>query len=248
MTNGTAQGTETVRILVVDDDLRLQRTVAEYLEQEGFAVSTASSGPEASAHLAKPGIGLIVLDLRLGREDGLDLLRTVRTDSDIPVIIVTGHRRDEIDRVVGLELGADDYLVKPFSLRELLARIRTVLRRVDVAHAEPARPQANSRAQFDGWTFDRRTRRLLNPAGETVALSKSEFALLSAFVDAPGRPLSREFLIQATRVHEDVFDRSIDVQILRLRRKLEADPSEPRMIKTERGFGYTFALPVEVLR
>jgi DNA-binding response OmpR family regulator len=175
----------------------------------------------------------------------LDLLREVRLSSDVPVIIITGHRRDDIDRVVGLELGADDYLTKPFNLRELLARVRAVLRRFDVGRAAPARDPERGRFRFSGWQLDRRIRQLTDPAGAPVALTKGEYAMLLAFLEAPQRPLSREHLLQATRVHEDVFDRSIDVQILRLRRKLERDPSAPRVIRTERGVGYVFAVPVE---
>jgi DNA-binding response OmpR family regulator len=190
-------------------------------------------------------INLVILDLRLGSEDGLDLLREVRLNSDVPVIIITGHRRDDIDRVVGLELGADDYLTKPFNLRELLARVRAILRRFDAGRAAPPRDPERGRFRFSGWQLDRRARQLTDPAGVPVALTKGEYAMLLAFLEAPQRPLSREQLLQATRVHEDVFDRSIDVQILRLRRKLERDPRAPRVIQTERGVGYVFAVPVE---
>jgi DNA-binding response OmpR family regulator len=188
---------------------------------------------------------LIILDLRLGQDDGLDLLREIRSHSDIPVIITTGHRPDEIDRIVGLELGADDYIIKPFSLRELLARVRAVLRRQEIGRAARARDPERGGYRFDGWQVDRRGRRLVDPTGTPVTLSKGEYALLLAFLESPQRPLSREQLLQATRVHEDIFDRSIDVQVLRLRRKLEIDPSAPRVIQTERGVGYIFALPVE---
>jgi DNA-binding response OmpR family regulator len=192
-------------------------------------------------------VNLVILDLRLGQEDGLDLLREIRSNSDVPVIIITGHRRDDIDRVVGLELGADDYLTKPFNLRELLARVRAVSRRFDIGRAAPVRDPESGRFRFCGWQLDSQTRRLTDPAGAPVTLTKGEYALLIAFLDAPQRPLSREHLLQSTRVHEDVFDRSIDVQILRLRRKLERDPSTPRVIQTERGVGYVFAVPVERL-
>jgi two-component system, OmpR family, response regulator len=162
------------------------------------------------------------------------------------VIVVTGHRREEVDRIVGLELGADDYLTKPFSLRELLARIRAVLRRWDATGA-PRRDARRDVLAFGEWVLDRRARRLTDPGGAEVKLTKGEYALLLAFLDAPRRPLTREHLLQATRVHEDVFDRSIDVQILRLRRKLEADPNHPTIIRTERGVGYVFDLPVRRL-
>ena len=177
---------------------------------------------------------------------GIDLLQRMRElKHAMPVIVITGHRRDDIDRVVGLELGADDYLTKPFNLRELLARVRAVLRRFEVGRAAPPRDPERGRCRFGGWQLDRRTRKLTDPDGAPVALTKGEYALLVAFLDAPQRPLSREHLLQATRVHEDVFDRSIDVQILRLPRKLERDPSAPRVIQTERGVGYVFAIPVE---
>ena len=195
--------------------------------------------------LAVTDISLVILDLRLGQEDGLDLLREIRSKSDMPVIIVTGHRRDEIDRVVGLELGADDYVTKPFNLRELLARVRAVLRRMESGRDSQPRDRDRGGCRFAGWQLDRRTRRLADPSGASVALTKGEYALLLAFLDAPQRPLTREHLLQATRLHEDVFDRSIDVQILRLRRKLERDASAPRMIQTERGIGYVFAVEVE---
>jgi two-component system, OmpR family, response regulator len=147
--------------------------------------------------------------------------------------------------VVGLELGADDYLTKPFGLRELLARIRAVLRRREAGLTAAQRDAEGGHCRFGGWQVDRRSRRLTDPDGSPVTLTKGEYNLLIAFLDAPQRTLSREYLLQATRVHEDVFDRSIDVQILRLRRKLEADASQPRVIETERGVGYIFTLSVE---
>jgi two-component system, OmpR family, response regulator len=140
---------------------------------------------------------------------------------------------------------ADDYVTKPFAVRELLARIRAVLRRQELGRVALQRDAEQGRSKFGGWQLDRRARRLTDPNGAPVTLTKGEYALLVAFLDAPQRPLSREHLLQATRIHEDVFDRSIDVQILRLRRKLEAEPSAPRIIQTERGVGYVFVLPVE---
>ena len=238
---------ETLRILIVEDDPGMQRVMSDYLVEHGVDVTVATDRAQALSLFKSASFRLVVLDLRLGSDNGLDVLRELRADNSVPVIIVTGHRRDEVDRVVGLELGADDYMLKPFSLRELLARIHTVLRRGEVAVTQPGRPQERGRSCFGGWTLERRQRRLLNPAGVIVSLTKGEYALLLAFVDAPQRALSREHLLQATRIHEDVFDRSIDVQILRLRRKLEGDPSMPKMIVTERGFGYSFALPVTML-
>jgi two-component system, OmpR family, response regulator len=237
-----------VRICVVEDDPVMLQMVGDYLEQHNMRAISASGRQEMARLFAAGEPDLVVLDLRLDQEDGLDLLREIRTRSDIPVIITTGDRRDEIDRVVGLELGADDYVTKPFSLRELLARIRAVLRRQDAGRAASQRDPERGQWGFGGWQLDRRTRRLTDPSGTEVPLTKGEYALLTAFLDAPQRPLNREQLLQATRVHEDIFDRSIDVQILRLRRKLEADPSAPQIIRTERGVGYVFTLPVERLR
>ena len=242
---------QTARVLVVDDDPLMKQMVVNYLEEHNLRAFSASGAAELTRHLAEDEPSLVILDLRLGQEDGLDLLRDIRSRSDIPVIITTGHRRDEIDRVVGLELGADDYVTKPFSLRELLARARAVLRRraasAQVSEPERGREAERGRCRFGGWQLDRRLRRLTDAEGRPVSLTKGEYALLVAFLDAPQRPLTREHLLQATRVHEDVFDRSIDVQVLRLRRKLETDPSAPRVIQTERGIGYVFALSVETL-
>ncbi len=232
-------------VLVVEDDPALQRMILNYFVENNIRTLVASNGQEMVGHLAGAEVNLVILDLRLGLEDGLDLLRKVRLSSEVPVIIITGHRLDEIDRVVGLELGADDYLTKPFNLRELLARVRAILRRFDVGRAAPPRDPERGRFRFSGWQLDRKSRQLTDPSGAPVALTKGEYAMLLAFLEAPQRPLSREHLLQATRVHEDVFDRSIDVQILRLRRKLERDPSAPRVIQTERGVGYVFAVPVE---
>jgi DNA-binding response OmpR family regulator len=229
----------------VEDDPALQRMILDYFVDNNIRTLVASDRREMVSKLGSTEVNLVILDLRLGQDDGLDLLREVRSSSDLPVIIITGHRRDDIDRVVGLELGADDYLTKPFNLRELLARVRAVLRRFEKGGAAPARKSERAGFRFSGWQLDRKTRQLTDPDGAPVTLTKGEYALLLAFLDAPQRPLSREHLLQATRVHEDVFDRSIDVQILRLRRKLERDPSAPRVIQTERGIGYVFVVPVE---
>ena len=233
------------RVLVIDDDRSMRHMLANYLEQHDMRVTLASQRQDVVRQFAAAEPSLVILDLPLGRENGLDLLREIRSRSDVPVIITTGHKSDEIDRVVGLELGADDYVTEPFGVRELLARIRAVLRRRETSRLASQRETAQDRCRFGSWQLDRRARRLTNTAGELVALTKGEYALLLAFLDAPQRPLSREHLLQATRVHEDVFDRSIDVQILRLRRKLEIDPGAPRIIQTERGVGYVLTLPVE---
>jgi len=232
-------------IVVVDDDSSLRQMVTRYLEDHNVPTKSASNRTELNRHFAGANPSLIILDLRLGQDDGLDLLREIRSHSDVPVIITTGHRSEEIDRIVGLELGADDYIVKPFSLRELLARVRAVLRRQEMGRAARASDPERGGYRFNGWLLERRGRKLADPNGAPVSLSKGEYALLLAFLEAPQRPLTREQLLQATRVHEDIFDRSIDVQVLRLRRKLEIDPSAPRVIQTERGVGYLFAAEVE---
>jgi two-component system OmpR family response regulator len=235
------------RILVVDDDPTMQNMVANYLEDYNMRVVSAAGREDVARQFAIDEPSLVILDLKLGDEGGLDVLCEIRSSSDVPVIIITGHRYDETDRVIGLELGADDFMIKPFSLRELLARIRAVLRRRESGRVSVHRDSERGRCRFGGWQLDRRARRLTDLNGFPVALTKREYALLTAFLDAPQQPLTREHLLQATRVHEDVFDRSIDVQILRLRRKLETDPSTPRVIQTVRGVGYVFALSVEPL-
>jgi two-component system, OmpR family, response regulator len=232
-------------ILVVDDDPATRRMLASYFEEHDMPASAAAGRKELTRHLQADEPSLIILDLRLGQDDGLDLLREIRSNSDVPVIITTGHRLDEIDRVVGLELGADDYVTKPFGLRELLARVRAVLRRHELGRLARAREPQRGGYKFGGWQLECQGRRLLTADGEPVTLTKGEYSLLVAFLDAPQRPLSREQLLQATRIHEDIFDRSIDVQVLRLRRKLETDASAPRVIQTDRGVGYVFTLPVE---
>ena len=233
-------------ILLVESDFAVRNMLTSYLEEHNIRVVSVAGAQEATRRLAHNEPDLIILDPQLGREDGLDFFREIRSSSNVPVIIA-GHGHDEMDRVVGLELGADDYVTKPFGLRELLARIRAVLRRREAGAVSAARDSERGRCQFGGWELDRRARRLTDPNGTLVVLTKSEYALLIAFLDAPQRPLTREYLLQATRVHEDVFDRSIDVQVLRLRRKVEDDPSAPRVLQTERGVGYVFTLRVEPL-
>ena len=239
------RGNDTVgHIVVVDDDPATRRIVTSYFRDHDMPASSASGRQELIRYLASGAPTLIILDLRLGRDDGLDLLREIRSTSDVPVIITTGHRMEEVDRVLGLELGADDYLTKPFGLRELLARVRAILRRHELKRTQSRKLQ-RSGFRFGRWQLERQSRRLTTQDGSLVALTKGELSLLVAFLQCPQRPLTREQLLQATRVHEDVFDRSIDVQVLRLRRKLETDASSPRIIRTERGVGYVFELPVE---
>jgi DNA-binding response OmpR family regulator len=234
-------------ILIVDEDPVVRQTVVNYLAENNMRAVSAAGRREMARRLVESEPHLAILDRRVGEADGLDLLREVRSRSDIPVIITNGHPCDEIDRVLGLELGADDYLIKPFGLRELVARIRAVLRRRACAPVEPQERPDRGRYRFDGWELERRTRGLTDPHGNPVSLTKGQYAILNAFLDAPRRTLSREHLLRATRVHEDILDRSIDVQVLRLRRKLKSHPGASGIIQTERGVGYVFALPVERL-
>lgn len=240
---GLAAENRPVRVLVADGDPAIRDTIVDYLESHGAQAVAAAGRQEIARCIARDEPDVVILDLQ---ENGLDLLREIRGRLAAPVIIGTGRGGEEIDRVIGLELGADDYMAKPLGLRELLARIRAGLRGRDHARATLRFPE-RGRCRFGGWQLDRRLRRLTDARGAVVALSKTEYALLVAFVAAPQRPLSREQLLQATRIREDVFDRTIDVQVLRLRRKLEVDPGNPRIIRTERGVGYVFALPVEAL-
>jgi two-component system, OmpR family, response regulator len=234
-------------VLAVDDDPAVRAMITEYLVDQNLRVSAVANGGEMSRVLRAGGVDVVILDLKLGDEDGLDLVRALRANSNLPIIVLTGHLREEVDRVVGLELGADDYLTKPFNPRELLARIRAILRRSGPPAWRPAMNSKRIRYRFAGWDLDLRTRRLTSPSGEIVPLTKGELDLLTAFLQAPQRVLSREHLLAASRVDDtEVFDRAIDVQILRLRRKLEVDPSAPVLIQTERGAGYVLAAPVEV--
>jgi len=211
-------------------------------------VTVTSSGEEMKGILVDHSIDLVVLDRRLAGEDGMVLARKLREESAIPIIILTGVR-DEADRIMGLELGADDYLTKPFSPRELLARVRTVLRRTQ-GEALAKTKQRDVRAyRFASFELNIRTRRLAKKQpGNRIDLTTGEFNLLAALVAAPQQILTRDQLLEASRVYDnEVYDRSIDVQVLRLRRKIEIDPSQPQLILTERGVGYMFNSPVEIL-
>lgn len=232
-------------ILVVDDDKEIRDLLGKFLEKHGCRVTTARDGREMRAALEDWKIDLIVLDLMLPGEDGLTLCRELRARSTMPIVMLTAMG-EETDRIVGLEMGADDYLPKPFNPRELLARIKAVLRRAEERVERRALGEVAHAAHFAGWKLDTARRCLVSPQGVTVTLTAGEFDLLVAFVDHPQRVLSRDQLLDFTRGRAAVpFDRSVDIQVSRLRRKIETDPSSPELIKTVRGGGYIFTSKVE---
>ena len=233
-------------VLVVDDDIAVRQLVSEYLAQNDFRVSEAASGAQLMGAFRAQVVDLVLLDLRLHGEDGMQLLRQLRAESQLPVIILTG-RAEEADRVMGLELGADDYLTKPFSPRELLARIRTVLRRTHAGQEIHGAPVCRA-YRLPGWELNLRTRKLSARDGREVALSNGEFNLLAALLATANRVVTRDQLIEMSRRYDnEVYDRAIDVQILRLRRKIESNPAQPQIIVTERGAGYRVGVAVEAV-
>jgi two-component system OmpR family response regulator len=234
-------------VLALDDDPSVRQLVHDYLVENELRVTTVATGAEFDQVMAREAIDVVVLDVRLQGEDGLQIARRLRETSTVPILMLTG-RAEEADRVMGLELGADDYLTKPFSPRELLARIRALVRRAR-AQATVADAIAKVRAyRFGDWELNIGLRRLKSAQGRVVELTNGEFSLLAAFVSSPQRVLTRDQLLDLSRLHNaEVYDRSIDVQILRLRRKIEVDPAEPQFIKTERGAGYFFAANVELV-
>ena len=232
-------------ILVVDDDAAIREVIQEYLTENDFKVSVAETGADMDKVLGAEHVDLVILDLKLPDEDGLAIARRLRESLDLPIIILTG-RKEEVDRVMGLELGADDYVTKPFSNRELLARVRAVLRRTE-SKRESRRGETVRAFRFSGWELNTGTRKLKSPDGRNVELTNSEYALLVAFLRAPGRILSRDQLLESSRLHDDIYDRSIDVQILRLRRKIEESTNQPSLIRTERGAGYYLNSTVETM-
>jgi two-component system OmpR family response regulator len=234
-------------ILIVDDQREICDLVQEYLSGEGYRVSTAQDGAGMRKVMGQSPVDLVILDLMLPGEDGLTLARVLRQETpNVAIIILTG-RGEIVDRIIGLEMGADDYLPKPFHLRELLARVKSVLRRALNRSAENQAVSPRSKAKFAGWNLDLSSRELLSPSGKEVRLTTGEFDLLSAFVNNANQVLTRDRLLDLARNREGgPFDRTIDVQVGRLRRKLEEDPQRPTMIKTVRGTGYIFTPPVEV--
>jgi two-component system OmpR family response regulator len=241
--------TSLTHLAVLDDEEDITRLLATYLQAHGFRISQLHRGPDLIALMARDPPALVLLDLGLPGEDGFAIARQLREHWHCGLVIVTG-RGDAVDKVVGLEVGADDYVTKPFDLRELLARIKAVLRRIATAPVAAAAattaPAPAPRKRFEGWELDTAARRLTDPAGREVVLTGGEFDLLNALSDAPGRVLSRDFLLERTRGRDGgPFDRTIDVQIGRLRRKLEAGTENPQLIKSVRGAGYLFVPRVE---
>ncbi len=224
---------------MVDDDLRMRELLQRYLTEQGFTIKTVSDSAEMDAVLTNEHIDLLVLDLMLPGEDGLAICRRIRSGGNaLPIIMLTA-RGDEVDRIIGLEMGADDYLPKPFNPRELLARINAIMRRQ--TRTQPSAPAINAdTVSFGEFVFDASTRSL-SRNGVAITITSGEYALLKVFVDHPRQPLSRDRLMQLARGRElDVFDRSIDVQVSRLRRLIEVDPAHPRYLQTMWGFGYVF--------
>ena len=236
-----------VHIAVLDDDAEITRLLSGYLQNQGYRVSETHAGPALLRLMAADPPDLVLLDLGLPGEDGFSIARQLREHWRCGLVIITG-RGDAVDKVVGLEVGADDYVTKPFDLRELLARIKAVLRRTLAAPAPAgaaAMEAAPRRYRFAEWELDLAARRLLDPGGREVALTGGEFDLLSVFLAHPGRVLSRDFLLEQTRRREAApFDRTIDVQVGRLRKKLEVDVDDPRIIKSVRSAGYILVPPV----
>src|SRR5262245_40163365 len=231
-------------ILVVDDEPEICALLRKCFEREGYAVSEAADGAGLRAGIERRQVDLITLDLTLGGEDGLALAREIRTACNVPIVMITG-KGDTIDRVVGLELGADDYIVKPFQLREVLARIRAVLRRYGAA-AEPAAQKKHEQFAFAGMVLDVTSRELRDVSGELQNLTTAEFNLLEIFVRRPQRVLSRSDIMDLLKGHDwSPLDRSIDALLGRLRKKVEGDAGDPRLIKTVRGVGYVFAADVK---
>ncbi len=232
-------------ILVVDDDAEIRSLLREYLQKNGYRVTAVAEGKGMWAALDAGRVDIVVLDLMLPGDDGLTLCRNLRARSEVPVIMLTA-RGEETDRIVGLEMGADDYLAKPFNPRELLARVKSILRR-SRALPDNLRPETARAIRFAGWTLALEARNLLSPEGVVVALSGTEYKLLRIFLAHPNRVLNRDQLIDLMLSRDaSPFDRSIDVQVSRLRHRLGEGAKEPAIIKTVRGEGYVLSVPVEV--
>jgi DNA-binding response OmpR family regulator len=234
-----------VHIAIVDDEVDITRLLASYLQNHGYRITQLHDGRSLLALMASDPPSLVLLDIGLPGEDGFAIARQLREHWRCGLVIVTG-RGDAVDKVVGLEIGADDYVTKPFDLRELLARVKAVLRRIVPEEAAAPAAGATPRLLFAGWELDTAARRLVSPVGEDVVLTSGEFDLLCVFVQHPGRVLSRDFLLERTRGRESgPFDRTIDVQVGRLRRKLDDDAEAPQLIKSVRGAGYVLVPAVK---
>jgi DNA-binding response OmpR family regulator len=232
-------------ILVVDDDPDIRAVLEEYLANNDMRVTALASGHTLLETFETDVVDLVLLDVRMPGENGMMLVQALRARASVPVMLLTGNA-EEADRVMGLELGADDYVTKPFSPRELLARIHAVLRRYKAPAEQLARDDKRRAFRFAGWELNMRTRKLTAPDGRKLDLSNGEFSLLAAFCGSAQRVLSRDQLMSLSRLHNaEVYDRTVDVQIVRLRRKIEPDPARPQLIVTERGAGYIFVPPVE---
>ena len=230
-------------LLVVDDDREIRSLLRDYLQQNGYRVSLAVDGKHMHVALEQNRIDLVILDLMLPGEDGLSLCRKLRSQSNLPVLMLTA-KSEPIDRILGLEIGADDYLPKPFEPRELLARIRNILRRAQSLPTNLA-PERECRYRFAGWVLDTGTHQLTSPRGIAVSLSVAEYRLLKVFLTHPNRVLSRDQLLDFVTGREpEAFDRSIDLRVSRLRHKLQDDAKAPQLIKTLRNEGYVLAAPV----
>lgn len=229
-------------ILVVDDDPEIRNLLRAAFESEGMIVREAAQGAECAEILGQAPIDLVTLDLNLGGEDGLKIARELRSKRNVPIVMITG-KADPIDRIVGLELGADDYVVKPFHMREVIARVRAVLRRYEAGAGRPDETiPGKPRYEFDGWKCDIARREVRAPAGEIVELTTAEFNLLALLLERPGRVLSRDELMDLLKGHDwSPIDRSIDALVARLRRKIEPNSERPMLIKTVRGVGYVFS-------
>jgi len=234
---------EKKRLILVDDDAEICSLLGKALEAEGFDVQTCDSAAVMRETLDTFDADLIVMDLMMPGEDGITATRALRTESSIPVLMLTA-KGDEVDRIIGLEMGADDYMSKPFNVRELVARIRAILRRTQQG-LNPMGAAAKMLA-FEGWNLSVNKRDLYRENGDAVPLTSGEFELLHAFLSAPGRVLSRDFLLEQTKGRQmHAFDRSVDIQVSRLRNKIEVDPKNPQFIKTIRSGGYMFTAQVQ---
>jgi len=238
-----------IQILIVDDEPEVRTLLREYFALEGYGVSEAGDGVEMRAHLEQHPVTLITLDINLPGEDGFELAREIRAKRNIPIIMISG-KHDPVDRIVGLELGADDYITKPFQLREVLARVRAVLRRYQ-DHSSPGIPASPAVAhekqyRFEGYVLTPNRRELARAGGQVIDVTAAEFNMLTMFVERPARVLTRDNIMDRLKGHDwSPLDRSIDTLVARLRKKIEANPDRPRLIKTVRAVGYVFAAEVE---